>query len=128
GQPIEPHPPEGGRVVLGPAMRTDLMLDMTGEPGSSASVIDTFYKGLSYKLVELSYGDEAPLRAQPPASPAKLPSNPIPEPDLANAQRHHVTLTGGMMGGMGMGGGMRGMMEGGAMWAINGVAMPGDAM
>jgi FtsP/CotA-like multicopper oxidase with cupredoxin domain len=143
GQPIEPHTPEGGRVVLGPAMRTDLVFDMSGEPGTTASVIDGFYEGLSYKLVGLSYTDESPLRTKLPAAPAKLSPNPIPEPDLAKAQRHDVTLTGGMMGAMGMGGGMggmvrnggmmgnggmRGMMGGGAMWAINGVAVPDDDM
>jgi FtsP/CotA-like multicopper oxidase with cupredoxin domain len=114
--------------VLGPAMRTDLILDMTGKPGHSAAVLDTFYKGLEYKLVEIAYTGEQPLRAQPIAKPAKLPANPIPEPDLANAQRHNVTLTGGMMGGMGMGGGMMGMMGGGSMWAINGMAAMNDDM
>jgi FtsP/CotA-like multicopper oxidase with cupredoxin domain len=132
GQPIEPHAPEGGRVVLGPAMRTDLLLDMTGQPGSSAPVIDTFYEGLSYKLVDLSYTDEAPLRTEPAAPPPKLRPNTMPEPDIANAQRYDVTLTGGMMGGMGMGGGMgggmSGMMGGAPMWAINGVAVSGDDM
>jgi len=136
GQPVEPHPPDGGRVVLGPAMRTDLVLDMSGEPGSASPVVDSFYEGLAYKLVDLAYADEAPLRAQPLAPPAKLPPNTMPEPDIANAQRHDVTLTGGMMGGtgmgggmggmmggMGMGGGMRGMMGGRSMWAINGVAV-----
>jgi FtsP/CotA-like multicopper oxidase with cupredoxin domain len=144
GQPIEPHAPEGGRIVLGPAMRVDLVLDMKGEPGTISPVIDSFYEGLVYKLVDLSYADEPPVRTQPLAAPAKLPSNAIPEPDVAKARRHVVTLTGGMMGGMGMGGGgmsgmmgnggmtgnggMRGMMGGGSMWAINGVAVPGDDM
>jgi FtsP/CotA-like multicopper oxidase with cupredoxin domain len=131
GQPVEPHAPEGGRVILGPAMRTDLVLDMTAS-GNTAPVIDSFYERLSYKLVELSYTDEPPLRAQPLAPPAKLPANTMPEPDIANAHRHEVTLTGGMMGGMGMGGGMGigggGMMGSGAMWAINGVAMPAGDM
>ena len=135
GQPVEPHPPEDGQVMLGPAMRADLVLDMTGKPGSSAAIVDTFYKGLSYKLVELAYTDEPPLRAKPLALPAKLPPNTMPEPDIANARRHDVTLTGGMMSGMGMGGGMgmmgggmRGMMGGSAMWAMNGVAVPGGDM
>ena len=35
GQPVEPHEPEGGRVVLGPAMRADLVLDMSGRPGGA---------------------------------------------------------------------------------------------
>jgi FtsP/CotA-like multicopper oxidase with cupredoxin domain len=139
GQPIEPHPAEGNRVVLGPAMRTDLVFDMTGRPGSAVPVIDTFYEGLSYKLVELSYSDKPSLRSKPLGSFPRLAPNPIPEPDVANAQRYDVVLTGGMMGGMGMGGsmggmmgssgsGMRGMMEGGAMWAINGVAVQDEDM
>ena len=50
-----------------------------------------------------------------------LPRNPVPEPDLASAERHELALQGGMMSGMGgmMGGGMRevtgGMMGGGMM-------------
>src|SRR6266851_4673011 len=139
GQPVEPHRPEGGRIVLGPAMRTDLILDMTGRPGHSATVLDTFYKDLEYKLVQIAYSDEQSLRAQPLAAPAKLSANPIPEPDLAKTQRHDVTLTGGMMGRMGMrgggmmGGGMMGGMGmsgmmGGSMWAINGVAVMHDDM
>jgi FtsP/CotA-like multicopper oxidase with cupredoxin domain len=127
GQPVEPHRPDGGRIVLGPAMRTDLSLDLTGTPGGSAPVLDTFYKGLEYRLVEIAYSEEPPLRRGPLPPPAKLVPNPIPEPDLSNAQRHEVTLTGGMMGDMGMGG-MSGMMHGGSMWAINGQAVMHDDM
>jgi FtsP/CotA-like multicopper oxidase with cupredoxin domain len=127
GQPIEPHAPEAGRLVLGPAMRADLILDMPGEPGITLPVIDSFYQDLAYQLVELSYADEPPLRAGPLARPVMLPANTMPEPDLAHAQRQHVGLTGGMMGGMGMGGGMTGM-NGGAMWQINGVAARGHDM
>jgi len=124
GQPIEPHAPEDGRVVLGPAMRADLILDMTGKPGSTATVSDTFYQDLSYKLVAIAYAAEPPIRTAPLAPPAPLPRNTMPEPDVARAQRHVVTLTGGMMSGRGMGG----MMGGRSMWAINGTAMAGDSM
>ena len=31
GQPCEPHEPPDGRILLGPAMRADLMLDMQGQ-------------------------------------------------------------------------------------------------
>ncbi len=127
GQPIEPHAPEGGRIVLGPAMRADLIIDMIGAPGSSASVIDTFYRDLAYKLVEVGYSDEPPRATRIAGIPATLPANTMPEPDLARAIRHDVTLTGGMMGGMGMGGGV-GMMGHGGMWAINGVAARGHNM
>lgn len=83
-------------------MRADLILDMTGERGTMAPIIDSFYEALSYKLIELHYADEPPLRTAQLEPPAKLAANPIPEPDFARAQRHDVTLTGGMMSGMGM--------------------------
>ncbi len=60
---------------------------------------------------------------------AELPPNPVPEPDIARAERLDVTLTGGMMGGMGMMGRMGGMNgTGDAMWAINGVGAHGHHM
>jgi FtsP/CotA-like multicopper oxidase with cupredoxin domain len=136
GQPIEPHEPEGGRVVLGPAMRADLFIDMSGRPGERFPVIDPFYRGLEYRLLDLTYEDGAPLREHPLDAPMRLVANTMPEPDLAAAERHEIAFSGGMMGG-GMGGdGMMGGMMGGVMrgmqhsgiWAINGVAATGDVM
>ncbi|ACE91174.1 probable multicopper oxidase protein [Rhizobium etli CIAT 652] len=135
GQPCDPHEPTGGRMLLGPAMRADVVLDMHGEPGRGYAVVDDFYDGLSYQVTQLAYDEETPLRSHPPDAPLVLPRNPLPEPDLAAAERHELTLQGGMMGGGGMagmggmtGGGMvRGMMDmGGAAWAINGMSMTGD--
>jgi FtsP/CotA-like multicopper oxidase with cupredoxin domain len=56
GHPVEPHRPDGARVVLGPAMRVDLLLDATGEPGSSHAVVDDFYPRRAYRLLDLRYG------------------------------------------------------------------------
>jgi FtsP/CotA-like multicopper oxidase with cupredoxin domain len=132
GQPCDPHEPKDGRLLLGPAMRIDVILDMQGEPGRRYPVIDDFYDGLSYTLTELVYDVGAPVRAHPLAASLALPRNPLPEPDLAHAERHEIILQGGMMGGgmmMGLGG-MNGMaspgMDGGAAWAINGMSMTGD--
>jgi FtsP/CotA-like multicopper oxidase with cupredoxin domain len=133
GQPVSPHEPEGGRVVLGPAMRADLVLDMTGEPGARFEIIDTFYRGLEYRLARLVYEAE-PLRDRPLDASIALAANALPEPDIDAAQRHDVTLGGGMMGGMaaamldGRSVGMREMMQSGKAWAINGVAATGHAM
>ena len=143
GQPVEPHPPEDDRVVLGPAMRIDLLIDMTALPGMTLPILDSFYEGLPFKLVDFAYSDDeaSPKSALPP--PTKLAANPLPVPDIARATRHEVTLTGGMgmggmagggmmgggngmMGGMGPGGGMMAGMNGGPMWMMNGVAMPAD--
>lgn len=127
GQPCEPHEPEGGRLVLGPAMRIDVMLDLVGEPGKRYRVIDDFYADLSYWLTHLTYENKPPIRPRPLDSLLVLPRNPLPEPDLATAEHHLLKLQGGMMGG-GMMTGMGGMMgmSHGASWAINGMSMTGD--
>lgn len=134
GQPCDPH--EAGRILLGPAMRVDVVLDMQGEPGRRYEVVDDFYDGLSYRLTQLAYDQQAPLLGRPLDTSLDLPRNPLPEPDLGTAERHDLTLQGGMMGG-GMMAGMGGMMGGGMMqgmmgmgggpaWAINGMSMTGD--
>lgn len=134
GQPCEPHRPDGGRILLGPAMRIDLLIDMKGEPAGRYRVIDDFYEGLEYELTRLAYSDAAPVRTRFP-EPTALPMNPLPAPYLSAAERHELILEGGMMsrmmGAVGMG---RGMMQGmggmmgmaGAMWSINGTSMTGD--
>lgn len=124
GQPCAPHGPEGGRILLGPAMRIDIVLDMQGEPGQRYSVTDDFYDGHSYVLTNLVYGNEALLRRHPLDPALALPRNPLPQPDLAVAERHELTLEGGMMSGMRRG--MGGMMGGGPAWSINGMSMTGD--
>lgn len=121
GQPVEPHEPAAGRIVLGPAMRADLVLDMIGEPGATAAVIDSFYRDRSYKLVDLAYSNAPPLRERPLDAPARMRANTMPEPDLDNAEMHIATLEGGMMSGRGMMMGMGGRGMGGMGWSINGV-------
>jgi FtsP/CotA-like multicopper oxidase with cupredoxin domain len=123
GQPCEPHEPPNGRILLGPAMRADLILDMQGEPGRSYRVVDDFYDRLAYTLARLEYDKTSPVRPHPSDAPLRLPANPVPHPDLKTASLHDVQLQGGMMGGMGMAGGM---MGGDAAWAINGQSMTGD--
>lgn len=142
GQPVTPHAPAGGLVVLGPAMRADIILDLTGMPVSRVTVIDRFYRGLEYRLLDLIY-DRTPFRDTTPDWPIALPANPLPEPDIAAAHRHEVIFNGGMMGGMvmaemggsmgeggrnGMGGGMMGMMHGRGIWFINGKAAEGHVL
>jgi FtsP/CotA-like multicopper oxidase with cupredoxin domain len=137
GQPVTPHEPEDGRIVLGPAMRADLVMDMTGRPGERLAVIDGFYPQFTYRLLEIAYADQ-PLRDHAIEATIKLPRNPLSEPDLKAADRHEIVLGGGMMMGgdmMGGGGMMDGMMNGGMMgggdmmgansdhiWTINGVS------
>jgi FtsP/CotA-like multicopper oxidase with cupredoxin domain len=134
GQPVAPHEPAGGRVILGPAMRADVVFDMTGQPGERFSVIDPFYRGLEYRLLDLVYSDEPPLHPHPLDAPLRLAANTMPEPDLEGIERHEVTFGGGMMGGMmmammdGRRADMREMMRSGMAWAINGVVASGHVM
>jgi FtsP/CotA-like multicopper oxidase with cupredoxin domain len=133
GQPVTPHELPGGRIVLGAAMRADLVIDMMGKPGERFAVTDRFYPNAGYPLRDIAYQDET-LRDQLLEAPLALAANTMPEPVLAEAQRHHIVLGGGMMGGMAgaMVGGrqmdIRTMMHNGKAWAINGVAASGHMM
>jgi len=136
GQPVTPHAPADGTVVLAPAQRVDLMLDMTGQPGARFAVTDRAYRE-PYRLLELVY-DKTPLRTRPLDTPVVLPGNPLPEPDVKNAVRHEILLEGGAMGrmrgarvagsaGTGPYQDIRDMVTKGVVWAINGVAVPETA-
>ncbi len=126
GQPVAPHAPDGGRVVLAPGMRTDVILDATGEPGGKTPVVDSFHRGREYRLVDLSY-DAQPLRAAPPEWPIALPPNPLPEPDAEGARRHEIIFNGGAMGGAVMAemGGRMGPVDARSFWFLNGAAAAG---
>lgn len=94
GHPVEPYRADSG-VVLAPGMRADLMLDATGRPGSRHRVLDDWYRDGATRLLDLAYA-EAPLRDAPPAQPPRaLRPNPVPEPDLARAERLSLVLGGG---------------------------------
>ncbi|MCR5857406.1 multicopper oxidase family protein [Mesorhizobium sp. J428] len=142
GQPVTPHAQSDGVVTLGPAMRMDMILDMTDRPGIRTTVVDRFYQGLEYRLVKLAYAETA-LREGAPDWPVELPANLLAEPDLRDAIRHEVTFNGGMMGQMVMAemggsmgdgssggkmGNMMNMMHGQGIWFINGKAATGHVM
>jgi FtsP/CotA-like multicopper oxidase with cupredoxin domain len=137
GQPIDVHAPEDGRITLGSAQRVDLVLDCAGKPGEKFTIVDRFYQRQQYRLVDLVYDNGAPLRESPLDAPARLPPNPLGEPDLKNAVTHAIEFGGGMMdpkmmrnrgqgGGMGMMGGMMERMRQGMIWTINGVSVRDD--
>lgn len=116
GQPVEPHEPDGGLVVLGPGERVDLVLDLVGAPGERLDVVDRFYRQNAYRLLSLEYAKTPPLRNRFDAAP-RLTPNPGPEIDLAQPVRSDVVFRGGM-GPSAMG---RGGMAGGMSWTLNGV-------
>jgi FtsP/CotA-like multicopper oxidase with cupredoxin domain len=130
GQPVEPHVPDAERVVLGPAMRADLIVDVPVSDATRFAVTDRFYRGMHYRLLDLVCVGE-PLKVQGRPAPSWLPANTLPEPELATAERHRIVLGGGMMGAMtsammdGRETDIRTLMHNGLMWAINGIAAKG---
>lgn len=131
GHAIEPHEPADGRVILGPGMRADLMLDCRGKPGDRVTITDDFYPRQTYRLVEIVYGHEPPLRDSPLADAVALMPNPVPQPRIAEAERHRIEFGGGMMGTMreavlrGQRRPMREIMQQGMAWAVNGKVATG---
>lgn len=133
GHPVPPHRTPGGTVTLGPSMRMDLIIDMTGDPGQEFSVIDRYYRQSAYRLIDLVYG-AAPLRENPLDHDMQLPENPLPEPDLESAMTRVVELEGGAMGSMegatlnGKWLDIRALVDRGKFWAINGTASDGHVL
>ncbi|HEX6979142.1 MAG TPA: multicopper oxidase family protein [Alphaproteobacteria bacterium] len=139
GQPVAPHAPAGGRIVLGPAMRADIVLDMTAEPGRSYAVLDTFYPNGAYRLTDITYEKSAPVRPRPLTAAVALPANPIPAPELDRAERHTIEFGGGMMdpklmramqaGSLSQAdvAAVRERMRAGRIWTINGQSVLGHA-
>jgi FtsP/CotA-like multicopper oxidase with cupredoxin domain len=109
GQPLAPR--KAARVVLGPGMRADLILDCAGAPGSAHRVIDSFYPKRAYELLKLKYGKEAPLRRALPSLPELAP-NPVAGPDIGKAERQRIVFAGGAMGAI--------PKHAGMFWTVNG--------
>ena len=116
GHPVQPHWP--GRVVLGPGMRADVILDCGAAPGSRHRVVDDFYARRPYRLLNIEYANDKPLREAFEPAP-RLAPNPIPEPDLPKAARHRIVFGGGMMGAMPNQREHRGLF-----WTVNGTPVP----
>jgi FtsP/CotA-like multicopper oxidase with cupredoxin domain len=109
------------RVVLGPGMRADLILDCAGEPGSTHRLIDRFYRQRAYELLKIQYGSDKPLR-QSSTSVPRLANNPVAVPDIAKAEKHRIVFGGGMMGALPSQREHRGLF-----WTVNGKPVPEHA-
>jgi FtsP/CotA-like multicopper oxidase with cupredoxin domain len=134
GQPVTPHAPPKGVIVLPPAGRADVILDMAGRPGERYAVNDLFYPRQNFQFLELVYDELPPLRDSPLDAPVALPANPLPEPDLAEAARHEILLGGGAMSGLveaiydGRRLALADLARRGKVWALNGIVAHRDDM
>ncbi len=99
GQPVKPYQPEGGRIRLAPGQRADLIVDMSGSPGSR-SPIEAVIGEYAYEIAHFEYDDKV-LREQPLDSPIALPANPISHTRLPERFEHFpLLMQGGAMGGL----------------------------
>jgi FtsP/CotA-like multicopper oxidase with cupredoxin domain len=97
GQPVSPAAvPE--QMVLAPAQRLDLIVDVTAAEGEEAAIVVIDRDG-AYAAVELPISGTA--REARLGPPVELTPNPVPRPtDLAGAARARLVMEGGAMGGM----------------------------
>lgn len=132
GQPLNTPEPLKGGLVLAPAQRADLVIDMVGEPGPMATIdlIDPRSGQAIGTAGRIIYRDEAAIRPIAELGPpAPLPPNPLDGAFAINAaQRVSLVMEGGAMGGLceamhkGELKDIRAMAAEGAAWAFNGVA------
>lgn len=124
GHGVPPHQPE--KVVLGPGMRADLILDFTAAAGGRHAVIDEFQPRRAYTLLDFAYAPGAPGPAR--SAPRALIANPLAAPDIARAERLPLSLGGGAMGNLaeliidGERRTIRDTARQGLVWGINGIA------
>lgn len=127
GQPVKPFVPQDGRLVLAPGQRSDLMIDMTRDPGQS-SLIELIVGEYAYEIARFQYAP-ASRREQLLDSPIELSANPLQHTRLPDSFMHvPMLMEGGAMGGMrsatyqGRKMEIRELVQHKKVWAINGIA------
>lgn len=96
GQPLEPYEP-GGPIIIGPAQRFDIILDMTGEPGERYSVIDVNYPQSPSRLTNIIYEAKSRIDTVYDEFPG-LMKNQMHSPDLNDPFVQRIDLKGGDLG------------------------------
>jgi FtsP/CotA-like multicopper oxidase with cupredoxin domain len=128
GQPLENPKILDSPLILAPAQRADLVIDMPGTPATF--IINEVSVGDPIVAAELVVSGDA-LADRKNAAPLILPSNPLAQhqPDIENALHIDLLMQGGAMGGMtqatykGQMFDMRTLVrEHGQAWAFNGNA------
>ena len=127
GQPVAPSSLGQEGVILAPAQRADVVIDIDGKPGDSIPVweISTRHHLKSARLV---ISGKPPLRQRPPDEPVILPANALrTELDPGRAQQIELVMEGGAMGGLREGSidgrilSIQELVERKQVWAFNGM-------
>ena len=125
GQPVSPAPlPE--RLVLAPAQRLDLIVDITAAEGTEAALAAIDRDGTYAVILMPVSGSARNARLE---APEELAPNPVTRPgSLAAALAARLVMEGGAMGGLASARlgdvelSVRELMQRGVAWAFNGVA------
>ena len=128
GQPLAVPQPLAADLVIPPAGRADLIVDIPSDASGVLAIKEVSVgepiKAASFKV------SGAPIRNQAEAVPV-LPANPLPQADLSDPMKVPLLMQGGAMGGMrvseikfqGQMYDLRTLVrEHGKVWAFNGVA------
>lgn len=125
GQPVTPYMLEDAKLVLAPAQRIDLLINMTGKPGSSSAITEVSAERLVAGLFIYHKSKSRGLRKKI----IQLPSNNLPVPDTGAVRQVDLVMTGGAMGQL-----EKAVYKGkelpirdlarthGMVWAFNGIA------
>ncbi|MBE1295081.1 MAG: multicopper oxidase domain-containing protein [Rhodobacteraceae bacterium] len=129
GMPLEAPEAIPDRMLLAPAQRIDLIVDVTANAGEDAFLIQ-FERDGGY--AQATFPVAAGTRTVR-TTPAPLPPNPDHPIDLTNARKTTLRMEGGAMGGMQSASwqdeerDMRALAQAGQFWAFNGVVGRPDA-
>ncbi|WP_417524044.1 multicopper oxidase family protein [Marinovum sp.] len=123
GMPLPEPLPVTETLVLGPAQRADLIVDITAEDGETADLVQqTEREALSQ--VAFPVGGSLGNARRP--APGALPPNPkMHRPDLGEARKLRLVMSGGAMGRMqsavhdGSRKSFRELVSAGQFWALN---------
>ncbi|MBT8475593.1 MAG: multicopper oxidase family protein [Alphaproteobacteria bacterium] len=94
GMPLA-RPRRFDRVTMAPAQRVDLLVDVTADPGEEAQLRTAGGHVLA------AFPVEGVASASPRPTPGPLPPNRVARPDLRNARRATMRMTGGALGALG---------------------------
>ncbi|SFP26285.1 multicopper oxidase family protein [Tranquillimonas alkanivorans] len=129
GMPLD-QPRTAGELLLGPAQRADLIVDVTAAPGEEAFLV-SYERNGGYAVTAFPVSGEAAQGRR--AAPKALPPNPVPEPVLGEGRTVAMPLEGGAMRGLqsasyeGRRLDWRALVQSGQFWAMGGVAGMPDA-
>jgi len=128
GQPVPQSSPGAEGVILAPAQRADLIIDIDAKPGETIPVweVSTRHR---LQAAQFVLSDKPPVRQRPPDEPVILAPNPLrAELNPDDAEQIELVMEGGAMGGLREGTiddrvlSIQELVEKKLVWAFNGKA------